>query len=505
MPPILLTFDGVGSIAVRMIYPGKTEYVSLASEYDIVPVYKEILADTETPVSVLQRFADHENAFLLESMEGGEKWGRYSFVGVDPELLLEADHRDGAGTELEQLRHVYRDLRVAEIPGLPRFFGGAVGFVGYEAIGDFERIPVPKVGGPGLVPRSRFLKAERLIVFDNVRHTVKIVFCTHPAANGGVEKAYSDAVGEIEAIALRMAEHAPPPPGDVFDPVAFTSNMTAEQYRDIVCRTKAYIAAGDIIQAVLSQRFTAETSVPPLQIYRALRLLNPSPYTFFLKIGDQTLVGSSPEVMVRLTGNRVELRPIAGTRPRGATEQADRALADELLKDEKEKAEHVMLVDLGRNDLGRVSEAGSVQVTDYMVIERYSHVMHMVSHVQGILRREFDAYDVIKATFPAGTLSGAPKIRAMEIIHELEPEPRCAYGGAVGYISYSGNMDLAITIRTLDVRPGNVSVQAGAGIVYDSDPQREYEETCHKARGMQRAVEMAVAGLDLSPEDGSAA
>jgi anthranilate synthase component 1 len=268
----------------------------------------------------------------------------------------------------------------------------------------------------------------------------------------------------------------------------------------MVRRAKEYIYAGDIIQVVLSQRFRASCEVPPLALYRALRLLNPSPYTFFIKIGDQVLVGSSPEVMVRLTGNRVEVRPIAGTRPRGATEQADRALADELLADEKEKAEHVMLVDLGRNDVGRVSQAGSVQVSEYMVIERYSHVMHLVSHVQGVLREGCDAFDVLRSTFPAGTLTGAPKIRAMEIIHELEPGPRGAYGGAVGYISYNGNMDLAITIRTLEVESGSVSIQAGAGIVYDSDPEREYQETCQKARGMQRAVAMAARGLAIGEE-----
>jgi anthranilate synthase component 1 len=266
----------------------------------------------------------------------------------------------------------------------------------------------------------------------------------------------------------------------------------------MVRKAKEYIFAGDIIQVVLSQRFSAVTDLAPLHLYRALRLLNPSPYTFFLKIGGQTLVGSSPEVMVRLTGNRVELRPIAGTRPRGVDEVQDRALADELLSDVKEKAEHVMLVDLGRNDIGRIAEMGSVQVTDYMVVERYSHVMHLVSHVQGILRKEFDAYDVIRATFPAGTLTGAPKIRAMQIIHELEPEPRGAYGGAVGYVSYDGNMDLAITIRTLEIEGGTVSVQAGAGIVYDSDPDREFDETCQKARGMQKAVEMAAHGLELA-------
>jgi len=248
---------------------------------------------------------------------------------------------------------------------------------------------------------------------------------------------------------------------------------------------------------VLSQRFHAASAIPPLQLYRALRLLNPSPYTFFLKVGGQTLVGSSPEVMVRLTGSRVEVRPIAGTRPRGATEQEDRRLADELLADEKEKAEHVMLVDLGRNDVGRIAETGSVQVTEYMVVERYSHVMHLVSHVEGILRPDRDAYDVIRATFPAGTLSGAPKVRAMEIIRELEPDARGAYGGALGYVSYNGNMDLAITIRTLEVEGGTVSVQAGAGIVFDSDPRREFEETCHKARGMRKAVELAAEGLEV--------
>jgi anthranilate synthase component 1 len=277
----------------------------------------------------------------------------------------------------------------------------------------------------------------------------------------------------------------------------FGSNMERGDFIRMVKRAKEYIFAGDVIQVVLSQRFSAPTEIPPLQLYRALRLLNPSPYTFFIKMGDRALVGSSPEVMVRLTGGRVELRPIAGTRPRGATEQEDRRLADELLADEKERAEHVMLVDLGRNDLGRVSEPGSVQVTEYMVIERYSHVMHLVSQVQGVTRRDVDAYDVVRATFPAGTLSGAPKIRAMEIIHELEPGPRGVYGGAVGYVGYDGNMDLAITIRTMEVRGGRVHVQAGAGIVYDSDPDREYEETCHKAMALQRAVALAAAGLDL--------
>lgn len=479
-----------------MIYPGEKEYCSLAKDYDLVPVYRELLADTETPVSVLQRFEGRRNAFLLESMEGGEKWGRYSFVGIDPEMLFEADHSKGRSGKLEQIRDIYRGLKVAEIPGLPRFFGGAVGFLGYEAICEFERMPQPRPAS-WPVARSRFLKADKLIVFDNVRHTVKIVVCTRPKDSRSPTEAYKAAVAELNAVAGVLQQAPPPSTAGKYPEVKFESNMTADEYKRMVERAGKYIYAGDIIQTVLSQRFSAKTNVPPLQLYRALRLLNPSPYTFYLKIGEQTLVGSSPEVMVRLTGNRIETRPIAGTRWRGKTEQEDAKLADELLSDEKEKAEHVMLVDLGRNDLGRISEFGSVQVTEYMVIERYSHVMHMVSHVEGILRKEFDAYDVMKATFPAGTLSGAPKIRAMEIIHELEPQPRGVYGGAVGYVSYSGNMDLAITIRTMDICDGTVSVQAGAGIVFDSVPQREHEETCHKARGMWKAVEMAAAGLEI--------
>jgi len=483
-----------------MIYPNEQEYLRLAASYDVVPVYKEILADTETPVSVLQRFADHRNAFLLESMEGGETWGRFSFVGIDPELLFEVEHSSGRTGGLEKLRDVYRGLKVAEVPGLPRFFGGAVGFVGYEAMCEFERMPLPKKADPHIIPRSRFLKADRIIVFDNVRHTVKIVVCTRPGRGQGCDspsKLYVDALAKIEEIALIMEKSAPSSKVESFPPAEFCSNMTSDEFVDVVTKARKYIYDGDVIQVVPSQRFSAKTTVPPLQLYRALRLLNPSPYTFFFKFGDQTLVGSSPELMVRLTGNRVEVRPIAGTRPRGKTEQEDRKLADELLADEKEKAEHVMLVDLGRNDIGRIAEHGSVQVTDYMVVERYSHVMHLVSHVEGILRQEFDAYDVMKATFPAGTLTGAPKIRAMEIIHDLEKGPRGVYGGAIGYVSYDGNMDLAITIRTMEVSDGLVSIQAGAGIVFDSDPKKEFEETCHKARALQKAVQMAAKGLEI--------
>ncbi len=480
-----------------MFTPDKEEYLALAKRHDVVPVYREILADAETPVTVLSRFCENRNAFLFESMEGGEKWGRYSFVGIDPALLLEVDHSRGGGQELQALRAVYAGLRVAQVPGLPRFAGGVVGVLAYESAGDFETLPVPRPGtSTSGNLKSRFLKVDRLIVFDNVRHTLKVVFCTRPGDAKSAEGLYDEVRAEIDTIAEGLATHTMPPV-QTYPPVSFQPNMDRDTFEGMVRKAKEYIYEGDIIQVVLSQRFTAETAVPPLQLYRALRLLNPSPYTFFLKLGEQTLVGSSPELMVRLTGNRVEVRPIAGTRPRGENEQEDRKMADDLLSDLKEKAEHVMLVDLGRNDIGRIAEPGSVQVTDYMVVERYSHVMHMVSHVEGILRSGLDAYDVLAATFPAGTLSGAPKIRAMEIIHELEPEPRGVYGGAVGYIGYNGNMDFAITIRTLDVQSGRVSVQAGAGVVFDSDPAREYEETCHKSRGMRRAVDMALRGLDV--------
>jgi len=456
------------------------------------------MADTETPVSVLQRFAQRENVFLLESMEGGETWGRYSFIGVDPQPLLEVDHEGVASGRLDDLRTVYHGRRVASLPGLPRFAGGAVGFLGYEAVGEFEHLPVPKPVKQANRPGSRFVRADRLIVFDNLRHTVKIVICTHPGESASPEAAYARGVAEIEQIELRLRQPPQEIPHPVPAPIRFTSNVTPEQYVQMVRHAKAYIVQGDVIQVVLSQRFQAQTTVAPFHVYRALRLLNPSPYTFFLKMGDLSLVGSSPEVMVRMSGSTVELRPIAGSRPRGATEQEDRQLAHELLADEKERAEHVMLVDLGRNDLGRVALPGSVQVTEFMGIERYSHVMHLVSHVTGQLRRDCDALDVIRSTFPAGTLTGAPKIRAMEIIHELEPEPRGVYGGAVGYVGYDGNMDLAITIRTIEMRGGAVAVQAGAGVVYDSDPDREFQETCHKALGMQRAVELAACGLQLT-------
>ena len=495
-----------------MLKPTLDEFRRLAASATLVPVCREHLADMETPVSVLSRFADDDYVFLLESVEGGERWGRYSFIGIRPRALFEV--RNGHGVEidpasgdvlrefgggLDSLRQLIGEVRPAPLPGLPRLFGGAIGTLAYETVNEFERLPPPKSAAAAAT--ATFMMAEQMIIFDNVRHTATVVVAVRPHDFASADDAYAAAgarIAEIERLIRQPAAPVPPnPPGPATVTVA--SNLTREAFCAAVRRTKQYILDGDIIQAVLSQRFNAALPSHPLQVYRALRLINPSPYMFYMKFRDRILIGSSPEIMVRLTGRKMELRPIAGTRPRGDTEQEDRRLADELLADEKERAEHVMLVDLGRNDLGRVAVAGSVQVQDFMTVERYSHVMHIVSHVQGELLPGKDAFDVIRATFPAGTLSGAPKIRAMEIIHELEPQPRGAYGGAVGYIGFDGNMDLAITIRTAEIVGGQVSFQAGAGIVADSDPEREYQETVAKATAMVRALELAARGLDLEP------
>jgi anthranilate synthase component 1 len=489
-----------------MSVPEINEFKALCSKGNLIPVYREHLADIETPVSVASRFADDRQMFLLESVEGGRHWGRYSFIGVHPHsrftvkggkaTMETASGKMGLdGHGFEALRKVMEQTTQVILPELPRFVGGAVGFLGYETVNEFEKLPEPKQDIPG--PTSSFMLTDTMIIFDNVRHTMKIVACARTDWFETPEAAYRDAEDRIEAIERRLAQPANPKPqiyGKLQDP---KSNMTREEFREMIRKAREYVTEGDIIQVVLSQRFTTKLPADPFTLYRALRLINPSPYTFFLKTGETTLVGSSPEVMVRLTGDTAELRPIAGTRPRGATDAKDRALADELLKDEKERAEHLMLVDLGRNDLGRVATPASVQVSDFMTIERYSHVMHLVSNVRATIQEGKDAFDLVRSTFPAGTLSGAPKIRAMEIINELEPQPRGAYGGAVGYLGYDGNMDLAITIRTLEIKGDEVAVQAGAGIVYDSDPDKEFDETCHKARGMMRALELAANGLAM--------
>lgn len=493
-----------------MYQPKLTEFEALAKRGNLIPVYREILADIETPVSVLKKLQHKDHVYLLESVEGGEKWGRYSFIGTDagvvfkvrgPSVIMEekgrVSSREHQGDPLNAMRGLLGRYRPVATPGLPRFFGGAVGYLGYDMVRYFEKLPDAPPADLDL-DESVFVISDSLVIFDNTRHTIKVVACAYMEDADSPQEAYSDACRRIdEMIRLISAPAVSSEPVPVTNGVTFESNMTPDQYKAIVEKAKDYIAAGEAIQIVLSQRFATPYRHDPVDLYRALRYVNPSPYLFFLKLDDLILIGSSPEVMVRLEQSDVELRPIAGTRKRGRTEQEDRALADELLSDEKERAEHVMLVDLGRNDLGRIAETGTVQVNQYMVVEKYSHVMHLVSNVRAQLAKGKDAFDVLAATFPAGTLSGAPKVRAMQIIDELEPVRRGIYGGAVGYISFNGNMDLCITIRTMVIKDGKIFVQAGAGIVYDSRPENEHQETINKARGMQMAVKLASGGFVL--------
>ncbi len=494
--------------------PDFETFTRLAAQGNLIPVYREIIADTETPVTALMKLSQAPNLFLLESVEGGEKWARYSFLGADlratvrvrgEEVLIEEQgelrrQRHG-GDPLAILKEFLGRYRPVHLEGLPRFFGGAVGYLGYGMVRYFERIPAAAGNG---VPADDavFLITETLVIFDNVRHTIKIVACAFTDGGEGLRAAYDRALERIEALTALLTAPRPAQPaapaGQAAEP--FRSNMTPEEFRAMVVKAKEYILQGDIIQVVLSQRFQRDSAADPVDLYRALRHVNPSPYLFFLRLGGMHLIGSSPEVMVRLEGGIAELKPIAGTRRRGAGEQEDRRLADELLEDPKERAEHVMLVDLGRNDLGRIARIGSVQVGQLMAVERYSHVMHLVSDVRAQLMPGKDCFDVIKATFPAGTLSGAPKVRAMEIIAELEPSRRGPYGGAVGYFGFDGNMDFCITIRTMLIADGKITVQAGAGIVADSDPEAEYRETLGKAEGMVQAVRLAEGGFELEKE-----
>jgi len=492
-----------------MYQPTLDEFVSLAGQGNLIPVYREILADMETPVSAFRKIDDGQTAFLLESIEGGEKWARYSFLGSGPGKLfrsrgrrfeiLDGEHLVEAGESddpLAELRRVMAPYRPVEISGLPRFFGGAVGYLGYDMVRFIERLPDAKPAEIGAWD-SCFLLTGTLLIFDNMRQKIKVVCNVHLQEGETPAAAYRRGCTEIDALIARLRAPLPPgrPAGETADG-ELTPNFTPEGFRAAVEACKEYVRAGDVIQVVLSQRFSGALPADPFDIYRALRTINPSPYMFFLRFGATLVVGASPEVLVRKEGRRVEVRPIAGTRPRGAGAEEDRRLERELLADPKECAEHIMLVDLGRNDLGRVCRTGSVEVSELMVIERYSHVMHIVSNVRGELAGDRDAFDVFRATFPAGTLSGAPKIRAMEIIDELEPARREVYGGAVGYFSFSGNMDMAIAIRTLVVQGNRIYLQAGAGIVADSDPQAEYQETLNKAMGVRKALDMAAAGLD---------
>jgi anthranilate synthase component I len=497
-----------------MYDPDFETFVRRAGEGNLIPVCREILADTETPVTALMKLADHAHLFLLESVEGGEKWARYSFLGADPRLIFRVRgeeviiEENGAvrriphnGDPLRFLKELLDRCRPVPLEGLPRFFGGAVGFLGYEMVRYFERVPAAK-GEVPVEDEAVFLMTDTLLIFDNVRHTLKVVACAMIEDDADLKAIYDGAVRRIDAMTALI--QAPPVTGTV--PTAqerqgasppFRSDMTPEAFQAMVRMAREYIVAGDVIQVVLSQRLQRESEADPVNLYRALRHVNPSPYLFFLRLGDLFLIGSSPEVMVRLEEGVAELKPIAGTRRRGQNEQDDRRLADELLRDPKERAEHVMLVDLGRNDLGRIARTGSVQVNQLMTVERYSHVMHLVSDIQAQLAEGKDAFDLLRATFPAGTLTGAPKVRAMEIIAEQEPSRRGPYGGAVGYFSYGGNMDFCITIRTMLKKDGKIFIQAGAGIVADSEPEAEYRETLNKAEGLIQAVRLAENGFEF--------
>jgi anthranilate synthase component 1 len=496
------------------VVPSLAELHQLAAQGNLVPVYRELPADLDTPVSVYLKLVAHGAAFLLESVEGGEQVGRYSFIGVAPRARLaftgrqvmrqvNGERTDAVLPEGRDPLHVLQDelarFRPVVLPDLPRFVGGLVGYLGYDTVRFFEPRLAAHLALPGErdLPDALFLLADTLVAFDHARGRLLIIANAH--LDGDLHAAYAEALARIEAIATALAQplargvHAP---AGALSPLR--SNFSRVEFEALVRRAQASIAAGDVFQVVLSQRLARTTAAAPFDIYRALRRLNPSPYMFYFDFGTVQgapyhVVGASPEMLVRLEGCRASLRPIAGTRPRGRQPAEDLELERALTADPKERAEHVMLVDLGRNDLGRVCRYGSIGVPAMLAVERYSHVMHLVSQVEGILKDGLNCFDLLRATFPAGTVSGAPKVRAMELIAELEGAPRGLYAGAAGYFSYDGAMDTCIAIRTLQLHGDQLSVQAGAGIVADSDPGREYEETLSKARALALAVEMAEA------------
>jgi len=505
-----------------MYAPDLDEFLKLAAQGNLIPVTRKLLADIETPLSAYRKIRGPGESFLFESVEGGEHLGRYSFVGCNPRAIIRqtADRvevlengktlegfairrpgnaqtpaeagavRDG----LEIVERVMEKYRPVTLPGLPRFTGGAVGFIGYEFIHDVEPV-VPRPPRDDLeTPVMYFLIADRLLIFDRVAQTLTVLVNAVLEDAASPQEAYENAVAEIERLVSLLeqpAEHHPVDLPSQVTSIPFESNVAKDAFLSNVSQAKKYITAGDIIQVVGSQRFSTPVKASPLDIYRAARSINPSPYMFLLEMGDISLVGASPEIHVRCEERLVEIRPIAGTRRRGATPDEDKTLEQELLADPKERAEHVMLVDLARNDLGRVCDFGSVHVKHLMIVERYSHVMHIVSQVEGQLAGQRTPYDLIRATFPAGTLSGAPKIRAMQIISELERTARGPYGGCVGYFSFNGNMDFCITIRTALLKGGKAYVQAGGGWVNDSTPEGEFQETVNKAQAMLKAVALA--------------
>ncbi|MFC1692925.1 anthranilate synthase component I [Candidatus Latescibacterota bacterium] len=490
-----------------MIRPDFEEFKHKTGSGTIIPVVKTLLADTETPVSAYLKIRDRSTYnFLLESVEGGEKVARYSFLGADPYLIFRSRGTSGTvrdlntgkerrfeGDPIGELRKIMANYRTVDFPGLPRFTGGGVGFFAYDSVRLVEDIPDETRDDYGN-DDIFFMFYDTILVFDSIGHTISLISNVHTDGPGTLEERYHEAVSRIEQFETLLARRSAPAPSKGKVHSVPVPNMDKETFKKSVKRGKEYIYAGDIIQVVLSQRFEREISVAPFDVYRMLRIVNPSPYMFFISTDRVDIVGASPEMLVRVEGDEMEVRPIAGTRPRGRTPEEDKDLAEELLNDEKECAEHVMLLDLGRNDVGRVARYGTVRVEDKMFIERYSHVMHMVSSVKGTLKEGKDRFDAALSFFPAGTLTGAPKIRAMEIIDELEPTRRGIYGGAIGYVDYQGNLDSCIAIRTMVIKDGKAYMQAGAGIVADSDPEREYQECVNKAMALFRAIDMAENG-----------
>ena len=480
-----------------MYYPSLEQVKGLAEDGNLVPVYRSINADLETPVSAYLKVARPPYSFLLESVGGGERIGRYSFIGTEPYHVIKTGPGQEGG-EVDPLSLVQQEMdrhRLIPIADLPRFHGGAVGYLAYDTIRYFEpRVPAMPADPQGL-PESVFTFVDTLLVFDHLRHDIKVV--SHVRLDGDIAGAYEAATGKIDALVQRLSQplELPPEilesPGKSVAPAQVQSNFTREEYAAAVERCIEYIYAGDVIQVVNSQRFSRQTEAHPFQVYRSLRSINPSPYMYYLQLDDFQIVGAAIETVVMVEDGIAATHPIAGTRPRGGTPEEDAALEAELKGSEKQRAEHIMLVDLGRNDIGRVSVPGTVSVTELMGVERFSHVMHLVSHVEGRLRPDLTPYDALRSCFPAGTVSGAPKIRAMEIIAEVEGEKRGPYGGAVGYFSFSGNMDTALVLRTGIYKDGTMYVQAGGGIVADSIPEDEYLETQHKAGALLRAIDLA--------------
>jgi anthranilate synthase component I len=494
-----------------MYYPTKKEFIELAKKGNLIPVYRDILTDFETPLSVFTKIDKSGYSFLLESVEGGERLGRYSILGSDPSLIFSSKGCRITLTEgkvssnfttktdpIEELKGILNRYRFVNVKGLPRFCGGLVGYLGYDMARFIERLP-DKNPDDLKVPDSVFMLTDTLLIFDHVDHKIKVVSNIH--VKDDASAAYERGVKKIDTI-VNYLKNALTGKAQAYtsrrraQKFILQSNFTKNGFEDVVKKAKEYIKDGDIIQTVLSQRLNISVDCQPFQIYRALRSINPSPYMYYLKLDDFFLVGSSPEIMVRCEGGLVEVRPIAGTRPRGASQIEDETLVKDLLRDPKERAEHIMLVDLGRNDIGRVCEYKSIKVSELMTIEKYSHVMHIVSDVSGRLKKGMDLFDVMRATFPAGTVTGAPKVRAMEIIEELENVRRGPYAGSVGYFSFSGNLDTCITIRTILIKGKVAYIQAGAGIVADSDPGREYQETLNKAKALLKAIETAERGLE---------